>query len=150
MYRYYVKPEGEPMGNMRDKKHVLVVDDKNINRYILKSIFEDEYDIIECSNGNEAIVALEQHKESMAAMLLDIVMPDGDGFAVLDFMRQHSLNSVPVIMISSSVAEDHIYRAYDYEVADYIQKPFEEDVVKRRVESIIHAFEKRKEKMKDK
>lgn len=138
------------MGNMSDKKQVLVVDDKNINRYILKSIFEEDYDIIECSNGYEAIRALTQYKENMAAMLLDIVMPEGDGFTVLDFMRQQELKSVPVIMISSSMAEENIYRAYDYDVADYIQKPFEEDVVKRRVESIIHMFEKRKEKMKEK
>ena len=138
------------MGNMSDKKQVLVVDDKNINRYILKSIFEEDYDIIECSNGYEAITALAQYKENMAAMLLDIVMPEGDGFTVLDFMRQQELKSVPVIMISSSMAEENIYRAYDYDVADYIQKPFEEDVVKRRVESIIHMFEKRKEKMKEK
>ncbi len=138
------------MGNMSDKKHVLVVDDKNINRYILKSIFEDEYDIIECANGNEAIGALEQYQDNMVAMLLDIVMPEGDGFAVLDFMREHGLKSVPVIMISSSATEENIYRAYDYEVADYIQKPFEEDVVRRRVDSIIHMFEKRKEKMKEK
>ncbi len=138
------------MGNMSDKKHVLVVDDKNINRYILRSIFEDSYDIIECSNGREAIQALEQHQENMAAMLLDIVMPEGDGFTVLDFMKQHEVKSVPVIMISSNATEENIYRAYDYEVADYIQKPFEEDVVKRRVESIIHMFEKRREKMKEK
>ncbi|MBQ7943360.1 MAG: response regulator [Lachnospiraceae bacterium] len=138
------------MGNMNDKKHVLVVDDKNINRYILKSIFEDEYDIIECSNGVEAIEALEQYQENMAAMLLDIVMPEGDGFTVLDFMQKQGLKSVPVIMISSNATEENIYRAYDYEVADYIQKPFEEDVVRRRVESIIHMFEKRKEKMKEK
>ncbi|MBE5876279.1 MAG: response regulator [Lachnospiraceae bacterium] len=138
------------MGNMRDKKHVLVVDDKNINRYILRSIFEDSYDIIECSNGREAIRVLEQYQEDMAALLLDIVMPDGDGFTVLDFMKQHEVKSVPVIMISSNATEENIYRAYDYDVADYIQKPFEEDVVKRRVESIIHMFEKRKEKMKEK
>ncbi len=138
------------MGNMSDKKHVLVVDDKNINRYILRSIFEDSYDIIECSNGREAIRVLEQYQEDMAAMLLDIVMPDGDGFTVLDFMKQHEVKSVPVIMISSNATEENIYRAYDYDVADYIQKPFEEDVVKRRVESIIHMFEKRKEKMKEK
>lgn len=131
---------------MKEKRHVLVVDDKNINRYILKSIFEEDYEIVECASGSEAMSALEKYQEETAAMLLDIVMPEGDGFAVLEFMRQQELKTIPVIMISSTATEENIYRAYDYEVADYIQKPFEEDVIKRRVESIIQMFEKRKEK----
>lgn len=134
---------------MKEKKHVLVVDDKTINRYVLKSIFEEDYEIVECSSGREAITALEAYRDDMAAMLLDIVMPEGDGFSVLDFMKQQELKSIPVIMVSSSATEENIYKAYDYDVADYIQKPFEEDVIKRRVESIIRMFEMRKEK-KDK
>lgn len=131
---------------MKEKKHVLVVDDKTINRYVLKSIFEEEYEIVECSSGREAITALETYRDDMVAMLLDIVMPEGDGFSVLDFMKQQELKSIPVIMVSSSATEENIYKAYDYDVADYIQKPFEEDVIKRRVESIIRMFEMRKEK----
>lgn len=129
---------------MTEQKKILIVDDKSVNRYILSGIFEDEYDIAECIDGNEAIAALEEYGDNTAAVLLDIVMPTCDGFAVLKYMKEKNLQDVPVVLVSSNVNDENIRKAYTYEVADYIQKPFEESVVKRRVEKIIELFEKKK------
>ena len=68
-----------------------------------------------------------------------------DGFAVLKYMKENQLQDVPVVLISANVNDENIHKAYSYEVADYIQKPFQEPVVKRRVESIIELFEKKKQ-----
>lgn len=129
---------------MEQKKKILIVDDKSVNRYILRDIFEEYYEICECSNGNEAIDALDEGEEQMAVVLLDIVMPACDGFTVLEHMKEHDMQSVPVVLVSSNVNDENIRKAYKYEVADYIQKPFQDDVVRRRVERVIKAFENRR------
>ena len=133
---------------MMQKKRVLIVDDKSVNRYVLRNLFEDEYEITECVDGKEAIAVLEEQGEETAVVLLDIVMPMYDGFAVLEYMQEKRLQGVPVVLISSNVNDENIRKAYSYEVADYIQKPFEEDIVKRRVERIINLFEKKSMKHK--
>lgn len=127
---------------MVQKKKVLIVDDKVVNRYILKSIFEDEYDVIECAGGEEAMTALQQ-EEKPSVVLLDIVMPEYDGFSVLKYMEESHLQSIPVVLISADVNDENIHRAFLYQVADYIQKPFQDTIVKRRVEKIIDLFEKK-------
>lgn len=129
---------------MMQKKRVLIVDDKSVNRYVLRNLFEDEYEITECVDGKEAIAVLEEQGEKTAVVLLDIVMPMYDGFTVLEYMQQKQLQNVPVVLISSNVNDENIRKAYTYEVADYIQKPFEEDIVRRRVERIIDLFEKKR------
>lgn len=135
---------------MTQQKKMLIVDDKSVNRYILSGIFEDEYDIMECADGSEAIQALEENGEDTAAVLLDIVMPACDGFEVLRYMKENELQDVPVVLISANVNDENIHKAYAYEVADYIQKPFQEPVVKRRVEGIIELFEKKRQQKKAK
>ena len=129
---------------MEQKKKVLIVDDKTVNSYILRDIFEDEYDVVECIDGNEAIAALKESTKDMAAILLDIIMPECDGFNVLEYMKEQRLQSIPVILISAKIDDENMHKAYEYEVADYIQKPFDEEVVKKRVENIIKLFEKKK------
>lgn len=129
---------------MEQKKRVLIVDDKSVNRYVLRNLFEEEYEITECVDGKEAIAVLEEQGEETAVVLLDIVMPKYDGFTVLQYMQEKQLHNVPVVLISSNVNDENIRKAYSYEVADYIQKPFEEDIVRRRVERIIDLFEKKR------
>lgn len=130
---------------MGQKKKILIVDDKSVNRYILRDIFEDFYDVFECTNGIEAIEQLDMAKDQPAVVLLDIVMPTGDGFTVLEHMKEHNMQDVPVVLVSSNVNDENIRKAYTYEVADYIQKPFQDEVVRRRVERVIALFEKKKQ-----
>lgn len=127
------------------KPQMLIVDDKAVNRYVLKSIFEEDYEIAECQDGRGAIEILEEKRDEVAAVLLDIVMPVCDGFAVLKYMKETALRTVPVILISSNVDDKNIHRAYDYDVADYIQKPFQEEVVRQRVQRMVDLYQTKKE-----
>lgn len=127
------------------KPKMLIVDDKAVNRYILKSIFEESYEIAECQDGRAAIEILEAAHDEVAAVLLDIVMPVCDGFAVLKYMKETALDMIPVILISSNVDDKNLHRASAYDVADYIQKPFQEDVVRQRVQRVIDVYQSKKE-----
>lgn len=127
------------------KPKMLIVDDKAVNRYVLKSIFEDDYEIIECQDGRISIEVLDEKRDEAAVVLLDIVMPVCDGFAVLKYMQETALHDVPVILISSNVDDKNISRASDYDVADYIQKPFQEDVVRQRVQRVVDLYQMKKE-----
>lgn len=129
------------------KPQMLIVDDKAVNRYVLKSIFEEDYEIVECQDGRAAIEVLEEKREDVTVVLLDIVMPVCDGFAVLEYMKETALCTVPVILISSNVNDINIRRASDYDVADYIQKPFQENVVRQRVQRMVDLYQIRKDGM---
>lgn len=126
------------------KPKMLIVDDKAVNRYVLKSIFEDDYEIIECQDGRVAMEVLGEKRDEAAVVLLDIVMPVCDGFAVLKYMQETALYDVPVILISSNVDDKNISRASSYDVADYIQKPFQEDVVRQRVQRVVNLYQMKK------
>lgn len=131
---------------MDKKGRILIVDDKKINRFILAGMFEEDYDIIEVADGKEAITVIEQEKEALSVILLDIIMPKVDGFAVLRYMEEnHLFDLVPVVLVTMNGSKDNIRRAYEYNIADFIQKPFDEEIVKRRVKNIIELYQKRKD-----
>lgn len=124
-----------------DKQQILVVDDLEVNRSILDVMFRTNYDILQASNGEEAIEAL-KNNENIVLILLDIVMPVLDGFGVLDYMKeQDMLEELPVILITSEAVRNSEDRAYAYGIADVIHKPFYPDIVKRRAENIIALYQ---------
>ena len=129
------------------KEKLLIVDDKAVNRYVLKEIFEDQFDITECQDGWTAMKVLEEYRNEITAVLLDIIMPMCDGFAVLNYMKEIALYSIPVILISANTDDKNYYKACEYGVADYIQKPFQEDVVRQRVQRVIEIYRNKKERM---
>ncbi|GFI23254.1 transcriptional regulatory protein AfsQ1 [Lachnospiraceae bacterium] len=133
--------------NVHDKnqnKKMLIVEDKAINRYVLRGIFEDEYKIAECQDGRVAIELLEESRDEIVAVLLDLVMPVCDGFAVLKYMKETSLYNVPVILISSNVNDINLHKVSAYDiVVDYIQKPFQENIVRQRVQRAIKLYQKK-------
>ncbi|EOS36705.1 MAG: response regulator [Lachnospiraceae bacterium] len=131
---------------MIQKPKMLIVEDKAVNRYVLKSIFEEDYEIAECADGRAAIELLEEERDAVSVVLLDIVMPVCDGFAVLEYMKKTALDTVPVILISSNVDDNNIQKAYEYDVVDYIQKPFQEDVVRQRVQRVVDLYQNKREK----
>ncbi len=131
---------------MIQKPKMLIVEDKAVNRYVLKSIFEEDYEIAECADGRAAIELLEEERDAVSVVLLDIVMPVCDGFAVLKYMKKTALDTVPVILISSNVDDNNIQKAYEYDVVDYIQKPFQEDVVRQRVQRVVDLYQNKREK----
>ena len=112
---------------------ILVADDSEMNRSILRSMLEESYDIIEAEDGLQAVSILQQMEQEISLVLLDIVMPNMDGFGVLAAMNKYDwIDSVPVIMISAESTRDFIERAYDLGVTDYISRPFDMMVVRRR------------------
>lgn len=116
------------------KKKILIVDDSELNRSLLADMLAGDFDIIEAENGAEAIRVLHEHELEISLMLLDIVMPQMDGFGVLSVMnRKGWIKTIPVIMISAETGGTYIDRAYDLGAIDYISRPFDERTVKHRV-----------------
>lgn len=127
------------------KQKILIVDDSEMNRAILTDMLESEYEIIEAENGREAVNLIEKHGTELSVILLDIVMPEMDGFGVLDVMnRRHWIEDIPVIMISSESGSSHMKRAYELGITDYISRPFDVTVVHRRVINTIMLYAKQK------
>lgn len=125
----------------KDKRKLLVVDDILINRMTLGALFEDQYDVIEAENGKKALEMINKHNEEIDVVLLDIVMPELDGFGVLEIMRNDgTINSVPVIMITGENDDHSVLKAYKLGVSDMIEKPFNSEIVYRRVQNVIELY----------
>ena len=129
----------------RNRPQLLVVDDSEMNREILKEILGKEYRILEACDGEEALKILEQYGPEISLVLLDIIMPKMDGFEVLAYMnRDKWIEDIPVIMISSEGSESYIRRAYELGASDYISRPFDAKVVYQRVINMIKLYAKQR------
>ena len=126
---------------------ILIVDDSELNRAILADMLGDEYDIIEAEDGWQAVETL-QKGIGISLVLLDIVMPNMNGFEVLDIMnKNHWIEDIPVIMISTENGSSHVERAYELGVTDFIGRPFDALIVHRRVVNTILLYSKQKKLM---
>ena len=126
---------------LRRKSNILIVDDSELNREILASILKNEFNIIEAGSGEECIEKLKKYGDDLAVVLLDVVMPGMDGFAVLDYMNLNRIiETVPVIMITGDESDETMKRAYDMGVSDFITRPFDMKVVYRRVVNTIQLY----------
>lgn len=131
-----VRPERE--GALRGRDTILIVDDIEVNRIILQGIFERDYNLLEAENGEQAMMLLKQYHRNIAAVLLDLVMPQKDGYQVLAEMNDLDLLAeCPVIIITSEDSPDNTVKAFDLGASDIVMKPFEPVIVKRRVENSI-------------
>lgn len=129
---------------MRNK--VLVVDDMELNRELLAEILKDEYDIITAENGKTALEYLDNQNNEIAVVLLDLIMPEMDGFGVLKVMNQRMwMEKIPVLVISGETAIDVEKECFEYGVSDFIHKPFDNALVKKRVENIVNLFQYQRE-----
>ena len=123
----------------------MIVDDSEINRSLLTEILKKEFDILEAGNGAQAISILQKFGTEIDLILLDIVMPDMDGFEVLAIMNKyHWIEDIPVIMISGEEAPSYMDRAYEQGVMDYIRLPFDALIVRRRVVNTMMLYAKQK------
>lgn len=127
------------------KYKILIVDNSEMNREILSSILGDEFDILEAADGKECISVIRKYGRDIALVLLDIVMPEMDGFEVLEFMNKHEwIDDIPVIMISSEDSAASVKKVYEMGVSDYINRPFDVEVVHRRVFNTIKLYAKQR------
>lgn len=128
-----------------DKPLVLIVDDSEMNRAILNEMLKDEYCILEAANGRTALDMVDRYGDELSLVLLDIVMPGISGFEVLaDLSRQSGIDNLPFIMISSEDSDDMVLRAYELGASDYINRPFDSRVVRRRVSNTIRLYAKQR------
>lgn len=132
-----IEDRPEPVKNCRgndDRPQILIVDDAPVNRELLADILGDRYRILQASEGEECINMLRRYENDIALVLIDMIMPKKDGFEVLVYMnRNHWIEDIPVIMISTDNSDDNVSRAYSLGVSDYISSPFDAKVVYNRV-----------------
>lgn len=131
-------------GTMSEKEKILIADDSAMNRAILTEMLGDGYEILEAENGRQA-VSIMQTNVDIDLLLLDIMMPEMDGFDVLAMMNKyHWIDDIPVIMISVENASSYVERAYDLGATDYISRPFDMAIVRRRVINTLMLYAKQK------
>ena len=129
---------------MEPKQKILIVDDSEINRAMLKEILGEGYEYLEAENGLRAIEIL-RRRTDIALVLLDLIMPEMNGFDVLRVMQCYAWQEeIPVIVISAAEDNRSVERAYDMGVADYIRRPFERVMVLRRVKNALMLYAKQK------
>lgn len=127
------------------RQQILIVDDSELNREILSEMLHTDFRILEAEDGAQALEMLQQQGTGISLVLLDIIMPVLDGFGVLSYMaREHIIEDIPVIMISSDDSEKNIRRAYELGVSDYISRPFDAKVVYQRVFNTIKLYAKQR------
>ena len=125
---------------MDKRQKILIVDDAEFNREILKEFLGEAYSYLEAENGIQAIRILEENPE-IDLMLLDVNMPQMNGFEVLEWMNQlHWIDETPVIMISSEGSVDAMRKAYEMGITDYITRPFDSVIVKKRVQNTLELY----------
>ena len=130
---------------IQNKPRILIVDDSEFNRAILKEILEETYEIIEADGGKEALHKIDEYGMKISLVLLDIIMPEKDGFEVLKYMEEERLISdIPVIIISSEDSANYIRRAYEMGVSDYINRPFDANIVYQRVSNTVKLYAKQR------
>ena len=130
---------------LQEKSQILLVDDSKMNRMILAEILGDGYHILEAANGQECLEKLRAEAGNIALVLLDINMPVMDGFEVLKAMNaNHTIEDIPVIMISSEDSDATIRRSYELGASDYVNRPFDARIVYRRVTNTIKLYAKQR------
>ena len=130
---------------LQNKPQILLVDDSAMNRMILTEILGDSYHILEAENGRECMEKLQAEAGNIALVLLDINMPVMDGFEVLKAMNaNHTIEDIPVIMISSEDSDATIRRSYELGASDYVNRPFDARIVYRRVTNTIKLYAKQR------
>ena len=132
---------------MRTK--ILIVDDMEINREILCQIFEKEYETLQAEDGEYAIELLERYADEIAVVLLDVIMPKKDGFEVLKVMNDRGwIDKIPALFITGDTSMAVEVQGFEHGISDFIRKPFEAPVIKKRVKNIVELFASRNELQK--
>ena len=131
-----------------EKQKILIVDDSSLNRDLLAEVLREEYEVLEAENGEQCVALLQRENEEISLVLLDVVMPGMDGFAVLEEMeKRHWLDTIPVIMITSENTVSAVRRAYNAGITDYISRPFDMQVVYRRVSNAVKLYARQRKLM---
>lgn len=124
------------------KKRVLVVEDNELNRELLCQILSQEYDVLQAENGQAAMDILKEHKNSIALIFLDVVMPVMDGYTFLDKLRaDSSMSFIPVVVTTQGSSEDDEVNALSHGATDFVPKPYRPKIILHRAASLIELRE---------
>ncbi len=127
--------------NNKNKNKILVVDDVAINRLVLRELFDGLFEILEAENGKKALEILDMEQENIKIVLLDIIMPVMNGMEVLQQMNHNDMiKKIPVIIISGTDDDESTLRAYELGASDMIRKPFNAEIIYRRVENVMDLY----------
>ena len=130
------------MAQKKRKKQILIVEDNDINRMMLKEILADEYHILEAENGQIGLEVLEKNRETIALVLLDVMMPIMDGYTFLEKVKENKeLSLIPVIIMTQSDSEEDEISALAHGAADFVPKPYRPRVILHRVSNMIKLRE---------
>lgn len=124
-----------------DKPKLLIVDDTQINRTMLKLMLENDYEILEACDGLEAIKIIDEYKQNISLILLDVEMPHMTGFEYLEYLnKKEYIHDIPVIIISSDDHIDTILKAYEMGASEYLTRPYNTLLVRQRIENITKLY----------
>ncbi len=130
------------MSLLKQKKQILVVEDNEINRAMLAEILSDDYHVLEAENGQVALDLLEDYRDSVDLILLDLMMPVMDGYTFLDIARNDGeLATIPVIVMTQGDSEEDEVSALAHGATDFVSKPYRPRVILHRIASIIKLRE---------
>lgn len=121
---------------MKDKQIILVVDDQEINRQILRHILDSDYEVIEAVNGRDALRVLDKTRD-ISAVILDIVMPEMDGYDFLTALKGTTYVSLPIVAVTATKDEAAEQKALDLGAWDFISKPYNASVLQVRLKNVI-------------
>ena len=120
------------------EKAIIVADDSMIVKNIVEKAIDEEYIVLKASNGKEAIKHITDKKYDIVGILLDLNMPDSDGFMVLNYFKNNNLfKKYPIVIISGDDAKETINKAFTYDIVDMLNKPFSGDKIKAMVDRMI-------------
>ena len=137
----YVDNSGDYKENLKKEKAILVVDDSNLIRNFILKIFKNDFDVLIANDGKEALDIINNPEEEkrIKAVLLDLNMPNVNGFEVLDYFKQNDLfKKIPVSIITGVDDKESIEKAYKYAIVDILLKPFNEKSLKKILEKTLN------------
>lgn len=126
------------MQNALEKKTILIADDSNVIRNLIERMVGDKYNVLTAIDGNEAVNIINENKDTLAGILLDLNMPNVNGFEVLKHLKDNNLfGTVSVAIITGDDSKETIMKAFDYPIVDVLAKPFNENDVNRVINAMI-------------
>lgn len=119
------------------ERTILIVDDSEIDRKILRNILEENFEVMEAENGFTAIEIIASQKDKIDAIMLDISMPHISGFDVLRLLKDNDLSYIPVFLITAEATKENVVRAAQFNISEFISKPFDRDDILQRTKSLL-------------
>ena len=123
------------------RKTVLIVDDSDADRGVLKNILRNGFNVLEAPSGFAALNVISEKKKELDAIFLDISMPVLDGFTILESMKEKKITNICVFMITSEATKENVEKAAGFHIAGFIKKPYDADDIIERVKQALGDFE---------